>query len=100
MVLLAFAGAILGGTSITGGSGSAIGMLGGAIFLAAISNSLNLLQVNVFLVYAIQGLLIFLALVIDRSKERVTAFLFQRERIQKYKKSLKEKQADFAVSTK
>ena len=88
MVLLAFAGAILGGTSITGGRGSAIGMLGGAIFLAAISNSLNLLQVNVFLVYATQGLLIFLALVIDRAKERITAYLFQRERLRKFKSSV------------
>jgi simple sugar transport system permease protein/ribose transport system permease protein len=88
MVLLAFAGAILGGTSITGGKGSAVGMLGGSIFLAAISNSLNLLQVNVFLVYATQGLLIFLALVVDRTKERITAFLFQQERLRKYKISM------------
>lgn len=88
MVLLAFAGAILGGTSITGGRGSAIGMLGGAIFLSSISNSLNLLRVNVFLVYAAQGLLIFLALLVDRSKERVTAYLFQQERLRKYRASV------------
>ena len=88
MVLLSFAGAILGGTSITGGRGSAIGMLGGAIFLAAISNSLNLLQVNVFLVYATQGLLIFLALLVDRAKERITAYLFQQERLRKYRSSV------------
>ena len=89
MVLLAFAGAILGGTSINGGRGTAIGMLGGAIFLAAISNSLNLLRVNVFLVYATQGLLIFLALLIDRAKEKITLYIFKKERIRKYRDSMK-----------
>ena len=89
MVLLAFAGAIMGGTSIDGGKGTAFGMLGGAIFLAAINNSLNLLRVNVFLVYAIQGLLIFFALLIDRGKEKLSSYLFKQERLRKYKLTMK-----------
>ncbi|HDK27744.1 MAG TPA: ABC transporter permease [Candidatus Atribacteria bacterium] len=89
MVLLSFAGAILGGVSVSGGKGTPIGMLGGALFLGTISNSLTLLGVNVFIVYACQGLLIFLALVLDRAKAKIQNFLFQRERIRKLKASLK-----------
>jgi simple sugar transport system permease protein/ribose transport system permease protein len=83
MVLLAFAGAILGGASLTGGRGTPVGMLGGALFLGTISNCLTLLGVNVFLVYAIQGVLIFLALLLDQTKTRIYAYLFQKERMSK-----------------
>lgn len=86
MILLAFAGAILGGVSLSGGKGTPMGMLGGALFLGTVNNSLNLLGVNVFLVYAFQGLLIFLALVLDRAKERLYSAIFQRERMKKFQK--------------
>jgi ribose/xylose/arabinose/galactoside ABC-type transport system permease subunit len=85
MVLLSFAGAILGGASLSGGKGTPIGMLGGTIFLGAISNSLTLLGINVFIVYAIQGLLIFVALVLDRIKDKIKDILFHREMIRKFK---------------
>jgi simple sugar transport system permease protein/ribose transport system permease protein len=89
IVLLAFAGALLGGASLTGGKGTPLGMLGGALLLGAISNSLNLLGVNVFLVYAFQGTLIFLALLLDRVRVRIYAVIFERERIRKFRASLK-----------
>jgi simple sugar transport system permease protein/ribose transport system permease protein len=89
MVLLAFAGAILGGSSLTGGKGTPIGMLGGSLFLGTISNSLTLLGVNVFLVYATQGLLIFFALLLDRAKEKFYVYIFERERMRTFQASLK-----------
>lgn len=88
MVLLAFAGAILGGSSLAGGKGTPIGMLGGSLFLGTISNSLTLLGVNVFLVYATQGMLIFFALVLDRAKEKIYVLIFERERMKKFQASL------------
>jgi len=91
MVLLSFAGAILGGVSLSGGKGTSIGMLGGTLFIGTISNSLTLLGINVFIVYAIQGLLIFIALILDRIKEKIKDFLFHRETIKKFQKSLEQK---------
>ncbi len=66
MIMLAFAGAILGGASFEGGKGTALGLFGGALLLGMFSNALNLLGVSVNLVYAAKGSLILLALVLDR----------------------------------
>ena len=83
MVLLSFAGAILGGASLEGGKGTPLGMLGGALLLGMISNSLNLLGVGVNLVYATQGALIFVAIVIDRLRVKFRGHLLHQEQIQK-----------------
>ncbi|HBC92816.1 MAG TPA: ABC transporter permease, partial [Pelotomaculum sp.] len=83
MVMLSFAGAILGGASLDGGKGTPLGMLGGALLLGMIANSLNLLGVNVSLVYATQGALIFLAIVIDRVREKVRNHLLHQEQVKK-----------------
>jgi len=83
MVMLAFAGAILGGASLDGGKGTPIGMLGGALLLGMISNSLNLLGVQVNLVYATQGALIFLAIIIDRVRVRTRNQLLHQEQLKK-----------------
>ena len=81
MILLAFAGAILGGASFEGGKGTALGMFGGALLLGMFSNSLNLLGVSVNLVYAAQGVLILLALVVDRIRIKRRSKLLQYEKI-------------------
>lgn len=81
MVMLAFAGAILGGASLEGGKGTPIGMLGGAILLGMISNSLTLLGVQATLVYATQGALIFLAIIIDRLRIYVRNNLLHQEQL-------------------
>ncbi len=81
MVMSAFAGALLGGTSMNGGRGSIWGMVGGGIFLGMIANALNLLGVQVTLVHATQGALIFLALVMDRFRLRVRSRLLEREQL-------------------
>ncbi len=83
MVLLAFAGAILGGASLEGGKGTPMGMLGGGILLGMISNSLNLLGVGVTLVYATKGALIFVAIVLDRIKVKLRNHLMQKEQLEK-----------------
>lgn len=87
MVLLSFAGAILGGSSLTGGRGTPIGMLGGALLLGTISNSLTLIGINVFLLYAVYGVLIFLAVVLDRIKVKLREYLFYRENLRKLRSS-------------
>lgn len=83
MVLLAFAGAILGGASLEGGKGTPLGMLGGALLLGMISNSLNLLGVGVTLVYATQGALIFVAIVLDRVRIKLRNYLLHQEQVRK-----------------
>lgn len=83
MVMLSFAGAILGGVSLDGGKGTPIGMLGGSILLGMFSNSLNLLGVGVNLVYAATGALIFLAIVIDRVREKLRGYILHQEQIRK-----------------
>ena len=85
MVLLAFAGALLGGTSMFGGKGSSLGMLGGAILLGMFSNALNLMGVQVTLVHAVQGTLIFLAILIDRFRFQLRAKLLRNEQLKKLK---------------
>jgi simple sugar transport system permease protein/ribose transport system permease protein len=87
MVLLSFAGAILGGASLFGGRGTPLGMLGGSLLLGTISNSLTLGGINVFLLYACYGVLIFLAVVLDRVKVKLRELLFHRESLRKLRAS-------------
>jgi len=47
--------ATLGGTSLFGGQGSPIGVIGGAIFIASLGNMFNLLDFNTFTQYIIKG---------------------------------------------
>lgn len=86
MVLLAFAGALLGGTNLTGGKGSAVGMLGGALLLGMFSNALNLMGVEVTLVRAAQGTLIFLAILIDRFRVQIRGRLLRKEQLMRLQK--------------
>lgn len=81
MVLLAFAGALMGGASLQGGTGTPIGMLGGALLLGMFSNSLNLLGVGPSLIYAFKGGLIFLALLLDRARIRWRSHLLHQEQL-------------------
>src|SRR5690606_24067075 len=83
MVLLAFAGALLGGASLQGGAGTPMGMLGGALLLGMFSNALNLLGVGVHLVYASKGALIFVALLIDQARIRWRNHLLHVEQMER-----------------
>lgn len=82
-VMLAFAGALLGGTTLDGGKGTAFGMLGGALLLGMFSNALNLRGVPVTLVHAAQGTLIFLAILVDRFRMQLRARLLRNEQMKK-----------------
>jgi ribose/xylose/arabinose/galactoside ABC-type transport system permease subunit len=87
MTILAFAGALLGGTSLSGGKGSAFGMLGGALLLGMFSNALNLLGVTVTLVHAAEGTLIFLAILVDRFRVQLRGKLLRNEQLKKLRHS-------------
>jgi ribose/xylose/arabinose/galactoside ABC-type transport system permease subunit len=68
--LTAIAAAALGGTSLSGGRGSVLGTALGAIFLAVLQNTLNLMAVNVFWFQIITGVIIILAVLLDGTLRR------------------------------
>jgi len=88
MVMLAFAGTVLGGVSLRGGRGTTLGMLGGVLTLGIIDNSLTLGGVNAYLVYASKGLLIFVAVVVDRSRPAIRRYLFYKEEVEMLRKEI------------
>lgn len=73
MVFEVFAAAVIGGVSLRGGQGSIIGALGGVLLLATINAGLNLMNVSVYWVQAIRGMIILLAMLIDAQKVRYIA---------------------------
>jgi len=83
LVMMAFAGAILGGCSFNGGLGKPIGMLGGTLLLGMLDNALTLNGVDVNLVSATKGALIFVAILLDRLRFQLTAWIMHRENIRR-----------------
>ncbi len=63
----AIAAAAIGGASLMGGKGSIIGTLLGAIILGAMRNGLTLLNVQAFYQLLATGLIILLAMLVDRA---------------------------------
>ena len=61
-----FAAVIIGGASLSGGRGSAIGTLSGAALLAIIANGLALLSVGAYLTEFVSGTVTIAAVVLDR----------------------------------
>ncbi|MBC6430177.1 ribose ABC transporter permease [Nostoc sp. HG1] len=66
----AIAAVILGGTSFTGGIGTIGGTLLGALIIAILNNGLTLLNLSYFWQLVVKGLVIILAVVIDRLRRR------------------------------
>jgi len=60
------AAVVLGGTKLSGGSGTVIGSLVGAIFLVLIDNGLNLINASPFIYDAVRGAVLLVAVVVDR----------------------------------
>ena len=58
--------AIVGGTLLSGGRGSMLGTLMGAVIMTMVLNALVLFQVNIFLVDTVQGVLVLIALLVDQ----------------------------------
>ncbi|PCJ85609.1 MAG: hypothetical protein COA52_16055 [Hyphomicrobiales bacterium] len=70
-LLLAGIGAtVVGGVSLTGGRGSLWGAFGGAILLEAVANGLNLMSLNFYAVYIVEGLVVLAALLTDAALRR------------------------------
>jgi ribose transport system permease protein len=66
--LSAIAAAVIGGTSLSGGAGTVLGVLIGACLMGVIDNALVLLHVSSYWQRAVIGVIIVLAAVIDRLK--------------------------------
>jgi ribose/xylose/arabinose/galactoside ABC-type transport system permease subunit len=66
----AIAAAVIGGTSLAGGSGSVLGVIIGACIMGVIKNGLVLMRVSSYWQTAIIGIIIVLAAVLDRVKSR------------------------------
>lgn len=64
----AIAAVVLGGTSLSGGRGWLVGTLVGALIIGVLNNGLNLLGVSSFYQQVVKGLVILLAVMLDRKK--------------------------------
>ena len=66
----AIAAAVIGGTSLMGGEGTIVGTLIGSFMMAVIRNGLNLLNVNSFWQQIVIGVVIIVAVWMDRMRKR------------------------------
>ncbi|RPA56957.1 ribose ABC transporter permease [Aerococcus agrisoli] len=64
----AIASVVLGGTSMSGGRGRIFGTLVGALIIGTLNNGLNLLGVSTFYQQIVKGIVIIIAVLIDRKK--------------------------------
>ncbi|WP_018239972.1 ABC transporter permease [Ensifer sp. BR816] len=71
--LNAIAAVIIGGTSLSGGRGSVIGTLLGACIIGVLANGLILFGLSDFMRQLITGVVIILAVIVDKYRERITA---------------------------
>lgn len=71
--LQVIAAVVIGGTSLVGGKGHLFGTVIGAVLMTMVLNGLNLLEVNVFWHEVVIGVIILLAVGIDRFSQRRTA---------------------------
>lgn len=72
--LYAIAAVVLGGTSLSGGKGRIFGTLIGALIIGTLNNGLNLLGVSSFYQMVVKGIVITIAVLLDRRnqhKERI-----------------------------
>jgi ribose/xylose/arabinose/galactoside ABC-type transport system permease subunit len=70
MLFEVVASCVIGGVSLSGGRGTILGVLGGVILLSMFRTALNILDVSVYIVEVIRGLLILIAIIIDSLKIR------------------------------
>ena len=66
--LLAIAGVVIGGASIMGGSGTAIGTVFGMLVICLVTNAMTLIGLNAFLQPIVQGIIIILAMMLDTGR--------------------------------
>ncbi len=73
--LRVIAAAVVGGTSLRGGSYTLLGTFTGALFFTVISNALNMYNVGAYWQYVAVGLIIVIALGLDALRRRYTGGL-------------------------
>ncbi len=64
----AIAAAVVGGTSLMGGTGSIVGTLIGALFIGVLNNSLQLNSIDRYTALALEGPIILLAVAVQRRR--------------------------------
>ncbi len=67
----AIAAVVIGGTSLAGGQGSVLGTLLGALIMSVLRNGLNLLEVSADMQQVVIGVVIILAVLLDRSRAQL-----------------------------
>ncbi|MCY6369032.1 ribose ABC transporter permease [Clostridium ganghwense] len=65
----AIAAVVLGGTSLAGGEGSVVGTIIGALIIGVLNNGLNLMNVSPYYQLIVKGLVILLAVMIDKKNK-------------------------------
>ena len=65
----AIAAVVLGGTSLSGGEGSIVGTIIGAMIIGVLNNGLNLMNVNPFYQSIVKGSVILLAVLLDKKNK-------------------------------
>ncbi|GAI73231.1 unnamed protein product, partial [marine sediment metagenome] len=71
---------VIGGVSITGGSGTIIGVVLGAFFMGIVYNALTMINVSPFWQMAIQGFIILCAIIINTVMDKRNQQLMLRKR--------------------
>lgn len=66
----AIAAVVIGGTSMAGGKGRILGTLVGALIIGTLNNGLNLLGVSSFYQQIVQGIVILIAVLLDRKEKK------------------------------
>lgn len=66
----AIAAAVVGGTSLAGGTGSIVGTVIGTLIIGVIANGLDLIGVSSYWQQIVKGLIIIAAVLLDRNKKR------------------------------
>jgi len=64
------AAVVIGGTSLSGGRGTILGTVQGAIIIGVLNNGLVLLNVSPFWQQVVKGFVILLAVIIDKSNSK------------------------------
>jgi simple sugar transport system permease protein len=70
-ILMVFAGAILGGTAMTGGGGRVTGIFGAVLVLAIIGNLMNLEGIEPSIRQIVFGVILLLAIIVSSFQERM-----------------------------
>lgn len=73
MEFMVIAAAVIGGTSLSGGTGTILGTLIGTLIIGIINNALNLFNVSADWQNVARGLVIFLAVLFDAMRSRMKA---------------------------